>query len=136
MYNEWDIAVREIGGGIWFWTSFWLTIAFVAYVIRKSFVERNGDRVIVGAAAALTLFFAGSSLRGFITWMQFFYAGNGWDTAAWVKTWPWYGLSVLMNIAGAAACIWLLSSWRWRVIFTTCAIGGAVAVPVALRWLV
>jgi hypothetical protein len=136
MYSPWDIMVRELGGGIWFWTSLWLVFAFVAYIARESINRGRPDSQVVLAAAALTIYFLGSMIRGFITWMQFFYAGNGWSPNPWVATWPWYGLSVLLNITGAAMCIWLLSSWRWRLCFTIFAVIGAVLVPSLLRWLV
>lgn len=136
MYTQWEIAVREIGGGIWFWTSLWLSVAFLAYIIRQTSKDRNRDWNLIYAAASLLIYFLGSMIRGFITWMQFFYVANGWDASYWIQLWPWYGLSVTLNIIGAAVCIWLLSSWRWRAIFTTCAVIGALVMPVAFRVLV
>jgi hypothetical protein len=135
MYSSWDILVRELGGGIWFWTSLWLVVAFLAYIGRSLLSERHPDRILLYAAGSLVLYFTGSTIRGLITWMQFYYAGNQWDTGIWIATWPWFGLSVLCNITGAALCIWFLSSWRWRLIFTVCAVAGALMVPVTVRWL-
>src|SRR5215207_369701 len=101
MYSQWDILVRELGGGVWFWTSMWLLIAFLTYIFRQLKVEKRVDFTLVWAATALAIYFTGSTVRGFLTWMQFFYAGNLWDTAPWVATWPWFGMSVLLNITGA-----------------------------------
>jgi hypothetical protein len=135
MYSQWDLLVRELGGGVWFWTSLWLVIAFIAYILRQLTFNKRVDHTLVWAAIALTIYFAGSTIRGFLTWMQFFYAGNFWDTNIWVATWPWFGLSVLLNIGGAALCIWMLSTWRWRLMFTLCAVLGALLVPAGLRLL-
>src|SRR5215204_3809402 len=135
MYSQWDILVRELGGGIWFSTSLWLVFAFVMYIYRQINSERRIDPTLIGAALALTIYFCGSTIRGFLTWMQFFHAGNFWDTNIWVATWPWFGLSVLLNITGAALCIWMLSSWRWRFIFTMCAVAGSLLLPAGLRLL-
>jgi len=146
-YNADDIFMRELGGGVWFMTSFWLTVACIAYVVRVTKRGRRRDDEIIIGALGLVSYFAGSSLRGFITWMQFFYAGNmldcagnidcvkRWDPTPWIQTWPLYGSSVLLNIAGAAVCIWALSSVRWRAIFTVCAVVGAVVLPSFVRWI-
>jgi hypothetical protein len=147
-YTADDIFIREIGGGIWFMTSFWLTVACIAFVIRQTRRGRRRDEEIIIGALGLVSYFSGSTLRGFITWMQFFYAGNRldcvagdidcatrWDPGPWIATWPLYGLSVLLNIFGAAVCIWALSSVRWRAIFTVCAVMGAVILPSFVRWI-
>lgn len=134
IYSDWDITVRELGGGIWFWTSLWLVFAFMGYVIREVCFERKVDRQILFAAGALSVYFAGSTIRGLLTWMQFFYVGNHWNVTGIVATWPWFGASVLLNITGAAMCIWLLSSWRWRVYFTIAAVSWAILVPALVWW--
>jgi hypothetical protein len=134
-YSEWDIVVREIGSGIWFWTSLWLTFTFAAYIIKHTFENRKVDRTLFLAACALTLYFMGSTFRGLLNWMQFYYMGNGWQPTAWVTASPGYIISVALNIVGGAACIWLLSNWRWRAIFTVAAVTGAVVAPIALHLL-
>jgi hypothetical protein len=143
MYNDWDIMVREIGGGAWFFVSLWLTIGFIIYVVRRNSFLRNGNSIdsdwahaigiAVKTAVALAFFSAGSAIRAFMSWMQFHYAANGWDTEPWIATWPWFGLSVILNIAGGAAAIWLLTPRRWRSWFAGFAVATAVTVPIALR---
>lgn len=136
MYSDFDIAVREIGGGVWFWTSLFLVIACAVYVHRETVIKGRGYRPVVWATAALIVYFSGSTIRGFLTWMQFFYIGNGWDASRWLKTWPWLGTSVILNIVGAALCVWYLSSWRWRLYFAATAVVVAIMVPVLLYVLV
>jgi hypothetical protein len=136
MYNEWDIFIRELGGGIWFWTSLWLTIGLIGYIYyRRDSMDDERIRVAVSVAIALVAFTAGSAMRAFLTWMQFYYAGNHWDTSPWIKTWPWFGTSVLLNITGGAIAIWLLTPERWRAWLTALAVTTALTVPVALRYL-
>jgi hypothetical protein len=65
--------------------------------------------------------------------MQFFFAGNGWDPSHWIATWPWFGLSVLFNIVGAEACIYLLSSWRWRLCLSVLACVTSILIPTIVR---
>ena len=72
MYTAWDLMVRELGGGIWFWTSLWLVFAFVAYLTRESISRGKPDKQVVFAAAALVIYFSGSMIRGFLTWSSFF----------------------------------------------------------------
>jgi hypothetical protein len=135
MYSSWDIMVRELGGGIWFFTSFWLVVAFGTYIARETIYTRR-DRTLMFAASALVIYFVGSMIRGLLTWMQFFYAGNGWPVERWVATWPWFGLSVTLNIIGAELCIFLLSNWRWRITLSVVAVATSVLIPVAVRiWL-
>jgi hypothetical protein len=133
MYSSWDIFVRELGGGIWFFTSFWLVIAFSAYIVRETARDNRRDGALIAAATALVVYFIGSMIRGLLTWMQFFFAGNGWDPKDWIATWPWFGLSVLFNIVGAEACIYLLSSWRWRLCLSILAGITSILVPVVVR---
>jgi hypothetical protein len=135
-YSDWDILVREIGGGIWFWTSLWLDVAFIGYMLREFAREgRLADRVAVIVAFWLVVYFTGSMIRGFLTWGQFMALGNGreGDATVWVATWPWFGTSVIFNITGAMGCIWMLSSWRWRVIFSVCALMVSIGVPIIVR---
>lgn len=134
MYSAWDITVREVGGGIWFWTSAFLCIAFLFYIIRAVLNYSRPDRIILAAAFAMLIYFIGSSIRGFLTWMQFFYSGQGWDNRYWIETWPWFGLSVVLNITGAALCVWLLTDAKWRALFTVAMVAVAVAVPFLLWW--
>jgi hypothetical protein len=135
MYNEWDIFIRELGGGIWFWTSLWLTIGLMIYIYsRRNSLDDNRVRIAVSVATALVAFTAGSAIRALLTWMQFYYAGNHWDTSPWIQTWPWFGTSVLLNISGGAIAIWLLTPERWRAWLTALAVTTAVTVPLALRY--
>jgi hypothetical protein len=133
MYSSWDIMVRELGGGVWFFTSFWLVIAFSAYIIRETARDNRRDGTLVMAATALIVYFIGSMIRGLLTWMQFFFAGNGWDPSHWIATWPWFGLSVLFNIVGAEACIYLLSSWKWRACLSVLACVTSILIPTIVR---
>jgi hypothetical protein len=135
MYSAWDITVREIGGGIWFFTSLAGALAFLGYALRRTLWERQRPDVVILTAFALAEFFIGSAMRGFLTWMQFMSAGNGGDTAPWIATWPLLGSSVILNILGAAACIWLLSPRRWRAWFTAATVVIAIGVPLGLFWL-
>jgi hypothetical protein len=135
MYNEWDIFIRELGGGIWFWTSLWLTIGLTGYIYsRRNALDDDRIRIAVAVATALVGYTTGSAIRGFLTWMQFYYAGNHWDTSPWIQTWPWFGTSVLLNITGGAIAIWLLTPERWRAWLTALAVTTAITVPLTLRY--
>ncbi len=135
IYSPADIIVREIGGGVWFFMSAALTFAFVGYVIRQRwrywFYPCSPETLV---AIALSMFCAGSAMRALLTWMQFLYLANGWNPRAWIDTWPWFGGSVILNIAGAIYAIWLLSPKRWRVLTTGVSLALAVLVPVMLFW--
>jgi len=134
VYSEWDIFVREIGGGIWFWTSLWLDVAFVWFILREmSNRGDKADRETLIVAFWLVVYFTGSLIRGFLTWSQFYALGNGGDPAIFIATWPWFGTSVILNISGATGCIWMLSSWKWRCYFTAAAVIFSIGVPVLVR---
>jgi hypothetical protein len=134
MYSQWDITVREIGGGIWCLTSLALAIALLVYAVRRVLEERTYSPVTL-TALAFAEFCFGSAIRGFLTWRQFMAAGNGSDPSQWIATWPWLGTSVILNIGGAAAAIWLLSPSRWRVSFTAGTVLAAILVPLALFYM-
>lgn len=106
IYSPWDISVRELGGGAWFFMSLWLSVAFVSFVIRE---RDRTNPIVLAVATGLATFAWGSAIRAFLTWMQFRALGNGWDAAYWIQTWPWFGTSVILNISGAAACIYFLA---------------------------
>jgi hypothetical protein len=130
MYSAWDIAVREVGGGIWFFMSLFMSLAFAIYAFRE--YNRAGLNPVTLVAVSFEIFCFGSAMRGFLTWMQFMAAGNGSDPSRWIETWPWLGLSVLLNILGAAWCIWLISPHRWRVCTTIVSVAVAIGVPVTI----
>jgi hypothetical protein len=150
-YTEWDMIVREIGGGIWFWMTTSLAIAFLAFIFRELFFEprrgpvlspeeivlvrRKAYRASLWTAFMLLIVATGSAMRGFLIWMQFMYELNGWNSRPWIETWPWYGSSVIMNIFGAAGAIWLLSPDRWRLFFSTLAVFWSITIPVAAYFL-
>lgn len=113
-----DMVLREIGGGIWFWLSAALAVAFFAYVIRKVMYERDRPDTVVIAAFFLGLFCTGSAIRAFLSWMQFMYILNGWPYRVWIETWPWFGGSVICNAVGAAGGLWLLTPKEWRTLIT------------------
>jgi hypothetical protein len=68
--------------------------------------------------------------------MQFLYIRNDWDYTFWLRTWPWFGMSVVLNILGAAAAIWFLSHYSYRTAFTVLAVVTALGVPALVFMLV
>lgn len=137
MYDQFDLSVRELGGGAWFWISGALAIAFIAYIFRFVCALREGwrptrqDYVSLGSAIGLLVFTTGSTLRGFLNWMQFHYARQGHDPSPWVDLWPWFGTSIFLNIVGGLIAVWFLTTWRYRTLFVVMAFILAICVPVA-----
>lgn len=137
IYSPQDILVRELGGGVWFVVSGALALAFIGYVIgqRQKFGSYKWAPTCK-VAIALAVFCAGSSARGLLTWLQFFYIESGYDPSPWIATWPWFGTSVVLNIVGGLACIWLLSPERWRWPVTALTFALSIALPVGLAYLI
>lgn len=138
MYNQWDIAVRELGGGIWFFTNLALALVLLAWAVNQFVRRRKGlpfAAALVGLSLSMAEVLFGSAIRGFITWQQFRVAGNGGDPTPWVSTWPWLGCSIIMNICGAAACTWLILPPPWRTLVTFYTVTIAILVPLSIFYL-
>jgi uncharacterized membrane protein len=137
MYEHFDLVVRELGGGAWFWISGALGIAFTTYIVRFVQGVRRGrkptreDKVAFGSACGLLVFSLGSTGRGFLNWMQFHYARQGFDPSVWVDLWPWFGTTILLNIVGGLIAVWFLTTWRYRTLFVVLTFLLAIGVPVA-----
>ncbi len=133
-YTVNDMVLREIGGGVWFWFSISLSVAFFAYVVRKILWEHDRPNPVIVAALFLGFFCLGSAIRAFLAWMQFAYMLNGWPYREWIETWPWFGGSVILNAIGACVCLWLLTPVRWRNWITAGVTAVAVIVPVTVHY--
>jgi hypothetical protein len=137
MYTHWDIVVREIGGGVWFFTNLTLALVLFAWGFQQCCLKKSGEPLsLILIAFSISEVLLGSAIRGFLTWQQFRVAGNGEDPSFWVATWPFLGLSVILNITGAAACVWLILPPAWRTLVTFYAMALAVLIPVGVFFLV
>jgi hypothetical protein len=135
MYSQWDMTVRELGGGVWFFSNIALAAVLSAWAFSQCFRrDRCVDPLVALAVAMATVLF-GSSIRGFLTWQQFRVAGNGGDPSFWIATWPLLGSSVILNIVGAAACTWLILPERWRTPITIVIVAVAIIVPFSIFYL-
>lgn len=137
-YDPFDVLLRELGGGIWFWVSGALALAFAAFILREVNEKRRTgqpwtrkDYVAVGSAIGLGIFALGSCLRGYLNWMQFHYLRKGQDATLWIDLWPWFGSSIACSIIGGLIAIWFLTTWRYRTLFVVMTFLLAIGVPVA-----
>lgn len=134
--SYWDFVAGEIGGGALFWLAISLTIIFFMYGFKHIVVRRQPFDAVAYAALSMSLFCFGTAMRAFLTWMHNRYELRGWDATEWAMTWPWFGASLVLNILGAGACIWVVSSWRWRKVVTLSVVYFAMLIPTALFFLV
>jgi hypothetical protein len=133
MYTQWDMSVRELGGGVWFFTNFALALVLFAWGFRQCCSKQYGQPIaLVMIAFAISEMLFGSAIRGFLTWQQFRVAGNGGDPTPWIATWPFLGSSIIMNIMGAALCMWLILPERWRAPITVATTIVAITVPTSI----
>ena len=128
------LTAGEIGSGIWFLLATCLAISFARYAASRA---RDGghsghDPADIVAAGALTLFCGGSAMRAGLSWGQYMAINNDWDTHLWTSTWPWFIVSVVVSVIGAAWCIWVFAPSQWRALMTAGTIVASVGVPVVL----
>lgn len=130
--DYWDVVIGELGGGISFWLSSFLSAMFFTYAFKHLVLQRNRFDATAYAALAMAIFCLGGALRAFVMWMHNLYQLRGWEVSPWTELWPWMGASLIFNAVGAAICTWVVSSWRWRKLFTALVIMFSITVPVVL----
>jgi hypothetical protein len=134
-YSYADMVAHEIGGGVWFLISIFLSIAFLIAIKKELSNQKGRYTPLIWAALALVSICIGSAMRGFLTWMQFMYQLNGWDHSVWVRTWPWFALSVFLNTVGCMVGIWILTPKAWRRSFALGSFVVSFSIPTALFFL-
>lgn len=131
-YDYIETVAREIGGGIWFVTSFVLMLALIAYIVR----ERGRLDDTTAVAFFLALICGGSAMRGLLLWLRAMWELNVWGADLfWARTWSVFATSVFLNAAGSIGCIWLLTPERWRKPLTIATVIVAPVLPVVTFFL-
>lgn len=130
--NAAEFVIGEIGSGVWFIVASGLSLTFIAYALNKTFLQLDRPRSVISAALAFAIFCAGSAIRGFMTWMQYYYERLDYDVTQWLTLWPWLALSIALKIFGACWAIYIVSPWSWRRASIMLYLLVAVAVPATL----
>jgi hypothetical protein len=101
------------------------------------FLLRNGwrDRMACQAALALTIYFAGTSIRSGLNWGQYIAANRGIDAPIFDDVYLVVALAVGLSVGGAGFCIYSFTLGRRRAAVTFTAVVVALLVPACVYWL-
>jgi hypothetical protein len=107
-YPPVDLAIREIGNGMWACLGAFMVGFFVWYAHRwRAYIMTDAT---VAGAMALALYFAGTAVRAFLAWGAVASARRAyWPADPWLGSWPWYAPSVFVSVIGAAWCVWVFT---------------------------
>ncbi len=112
-YSTYDLALGEVGSGIWSFLAFFLMVSFLRYAWRN---RQSYREATVQGALALSLFFMGSTIRAGLGWGAAAAARRTtWPPEPWANSWPWYLPSLLISIIGAAWCLAVFTPPKRRV---------------------
>jgi hypothetical protein len=84
------------------------------------FLLRNGwrDRMACQAALALTIYFAGTSIRSGLNWGQYIAANRGIDAPIFDDVYLVVVLAVGLSVIGAGLCIYSFVLGKYRAVVT------------------
>jgi hypothetical protein len=130
-YTAFDLALREIGNGIWALTALLLMVVFSRYA-WNNWHDRHHETV--KGAAALALYFAGSTVRALLGWGATAASRReDWSPDPWATSWPWYVPSLIASVIGAAWVLTVFTPRGYRL-YVCLAFWTAVGLPIAFFW--
>jgi hypothetical protein len=125
-FSNVDLALREIGNGIWSCLALLLAAAFARYAWRNRLCRSD---LTAQGACALALYFTGSSIRAFLGWGAIASTRREWTPDPWANSWPWYVPSLFISVVGGGWCLWIFTPVEHRKLVMIL-FAAALVVPV------